>query len=143
MIHSNCSETEEIYTIKLLQNNPDITFVFDDNLKRSGKDDQAIVRDEPNAFGIATKVNPNTFRDSFFRDTDESHAVAIVHDLHGLMKLRDEGKTILFPASGLGAGRAQMWKFAPKLLSNLMQILYDEFGVYEQFIDEEEIEWLL
>ena len=143
MLYDNCSEINEIYTVKLLRDNPNTIFVFDDNLQREGKEGQAVVRDEPNSFGIATKVRPNNQFGSFFRDTNESHAVAIVNDLHALMKLRDIGKTIMFPSAGLGSEIAQMWKYAPKLLSNLTQLLYDEFGVYERFTDKEKIDWLI
>ena len=46
-------------------------FVFGDNLQGWGKGGQAIIRDEPNAYGIPTKREPNMLPKAFFGDKAE------------------------------------------------------------------------
>ena len=48
------------YTNALLKKNRNKLFVFGDNCLRKGKAGQAIIRDQPNSAGIATKVLPDT-----------------------------------------------------------------------------------
>lgn len=66
----------EQYTPKLLRANPDKVYVFGDNMKGFGKGGQAIIRDEPNAFGIPTKRYPSKDDWAYFSDKeDERQAV--------------------------------------------------------------------
>lgn len=54
------------YTVEMLRANPDKIYVFGDNAQRYGKKGQSIIREEPNAFGIATKIKPYWSNDSYF-----------------------------------------------------------------------------
>lgn len=57
-----------LYTPQLCQQYPDWLFLFGDNLAEKGKKGQAVIRDEPNAFGIPTKVKPTLENSAFFKD---------------------------------------------------------------------------
>ena len=54
-------------TKKFLQENPNVIFVFGDNLLRKGKGGAAKLRDEPNTYGFITKKAPNNQDSSFYR----------------------------------------------------------------------------
>lgn len=60
----------ELYTPKLLRANPEKVFTFGDNMKAFGKGGQAIIRDEPNAFGIPTKRYPSKDNWAYFSDKE-------------------------------------------------------------------------
>tara|TARA_R100001594_G_scaffold1317_3_gene5549 strand:- start:5283 stop:16076 length:10794 start_codon:yes stop_codon:yes gene_type:complete len=93
-------ETVPELSKELLQANPDKIYVFGDNWARTGKGGQAIIRDEPNAFGIATKKSPRKFLTD---DEFEANKQAIDKDIE---KILAEGKTIVLPEAGIGTGRA-------------------------------------
>src|SRR4249920_1405493 len=98
--------TEELYTSKLLRSSPEKIFVFGDNMKRYGKGGQAVIRGEPNAFGIATKRYPSRDDWAYFSDkADEMEFV--LNDLRELYTLAKES-VIVFPSSGIGTGLAKM-----------------------------------
>ena len=119
---------EEWYTPEMCQKNPDAIFVFGDNMVGHGKGGQAIIRDEPNAFGIPTKVAPDNHWSSFMKDRiEEIDAVRVA--ILKLMELRDQGKTIIFPADGLGTGLAKMGEKSPVLYKWMNEVLYTQFGV--------------
>jgi hypothetical protein len=60
-------ETPKYVTEKFLRENPNVVFVFGDNLVRRGKGGAAKLRDEPNTYGFVTKKYPNNEDGSFFR----------------------------------------------------------------------------
>jgi hypothetical protein len=120
--------TEATITVEMCRANPDEIFVFGDNLKGAGKRKgagQAEIRDEPNAFGIPTKREPTTKDDAYFTDQpDEIEAVkARLRELYKLAKT----KRIVFPAAGIGTGRAKMATKSPKAWAEMTRILSDFF----------------
>lgn len=50
-----------LYSVELCRRYRKTMFVFGDNCLRAGKGGQAIIRDEPNAAGVATKRHPGEF----------------------------------------------------------------------------------
>lgn len=58
------------WSLKDLRENKNLLFLFGDNLQGWGKRGQAIIRDEPNAFGIPTKKRPSTNSDAFLTDKE-------------------------------------------------------------------------
>lgn len=120
--------TEKTITAEMCRANPDEIFVFGDNLvgagKRSGAG-QAEIRDEPNSFGIPTKRAPSTKADAYFSDQpDEIEAVkARLRELYKLART----KRIVFPAAGIGTGRAKMAEKSPKAWAEMTRILSDFF----------------
>ena len=116
----------EKYTSELLSENQEKIFVFGDNMKRYGKRGQAVIRSEPNAFGIATKRYPSMDNWAFFSDKDDEFD-CVLDDLRGLYIL-SKRNTIVFPAAGIGTGLAEMEKRSFAIWSKMNSILKDYFG---------------
>lgn len=82
---------------------------------------QAVIRGLPNAIGIDTKKNRGTSEDSYFTDADFDTFKAQVDE--AIQKAIDSGKTIVIPEGGIGTGKAQLEKRAPKLFAYLQDKL--------------------
>lgn len=82
---------------------------------------QAVIRGLDNAIGIDTKKNRGTSEDSYFTDEDFDTFKAQVDE--AIQKAIDSGKTIVIPEDGIGTGKAQLKKRAPKLFSYLQDKL--------------------
>lgn len=82
---------------------------------------QAVIRGLDNAIGIDTKKNRGTSEDSYFTDEDFDTFKAQVDE--AIQKAIDSGKTIVIPEGGIGTGKAQLEKRAPKLFSYLQDKL--------------------
>lgn len=106
---------------------PDKIFVFGDNLKAFGKGGQAVIRDEPNAFGIPTKRYPSWDDWAFFSDQPEE-IEAVKESLRKLYKIA-QGKVIVFPEDGIGTGRAMMKEKSPVAYQVMCDILQEHFGI--------------
>ena len=104
----------------LLRDNPDKIYIFGDNEQRYGKGGQAIIRDEPNAFGIATKKRPSMKEEdgAFFTD-DEFEANKKIID-EDIAKIKADGRPIVFPEDGIGTGRGDLKNKAPKTYEYLI-----------------------
>lgn len=122
----NTETTDELYTPELLRLNPDKIYVFGDNMKRYGKGGQAVIRNEPNAFGAATKRYPSRDDWAYFSDKpDEIECVK--NDLRKLYILA-QSHTIVFPSAGIGTGLANMAEKSPKAWDVMCDILLNHFG---------------
>jgi hypothetical protein len=112
---------------------PEKIWVFGDNMKAFGKGGQAIIRDEPNAFGIPTKRYPSWDDWAFFSDQpDEIEAVK--ESLRELWKLSQD-KVIVFPEDGIGTGRAKMKEKSPIAYKLMCDILREHFGILNGVTD--------
>ncbi len=111
-----------------LQANPNVLYIFGDNLERTGFGGQAKeMRGEPNAFGIATKRRPSHGSPAdYFHDEEEDAWIKIYKEFEEL-KIQliifkaDGGKkfkyrAIVIPSDGIGTGLAKLPEYAPKLL---------------------------
>lgn len=119
------------YTAEECRKAPNDIFVFGDNTVGKGKAPgagQAVIRDEPNAFGVPTKVAPSNAASSFFSDKEEEIEL-VKSRLRELFKLGRQGKTLVFPEEGIGTGRAKMAEKSPKAFALMMDILENHFGV--------------
>ena len=97
---------------------PDTLRVFGDNLDRAGKGGQAVIRDQRNTFGIATKRAPRRDEAAYFSDKpDEIEAVEA-----DIARLLATGKEFVIPEGGLGTGLAQLKNRSPKIAK-----IIDEF----------------
>lgn len=106
--------------------NPDKIYVFGDNTQRVGTGGQAQIRNNPNAFGIATKLKPTMNADAFMTDNDlESNKQIIDSDI---AKIKTQNKTVVLPKDGFGTGLAKLKEKAPKTYEYLKQRLLQEFG---------------
>lgn len=122
---------------ELCRAHPEALFVFGDNLMRKGKGGQAIIRDEPNAFGIATKVSPSNDDAAFFRDTCKRCESVMLEDIERLKRIIASRRYeyVVLPAAGIGTGRARLPERAPKLFSHIVR-LYQMFGLPCLFLQE-------
>jgi len=105
---------KEWYTIAQCKNNPDKIYVFGDNSIRLGTGGQAKIRNEPNTFGVMTKLYPSQRAGSYLEDCLD-HRAMVLADLQKLRQLYEAGADIILPADGLGTGLAQLPVRAPKL----------------------------
>lgn len=125
-------ETVNRYTVADLKANPNKIYVFGDNNQRRGKGGQAIIRDEPNAFGIITKEEPNNTEAAFMDDEflnsnpfGKSNKERIDEDI---AKIKTDGRPVVFPKDGIGTGLAKLRQKAPLTFAYLNQRLQEEFG---------------
>ena len=104
-------------TRDMLRAEPEARFVFGDNVARKGMGGQAKeMRGEPNAIGVATKVYPGVRDNDYFYDDDEFDSKHVVElDLGCVKQALQEGRTVYFPADGIGTGLSELPKRAPKL----------------------------
>ena len=127
---SNIEVISENYTPELLKDNPGKLFLFGDNNTRTGKGGQAIIRDEPNAIGISTKLLPKNTEEAFMSDSQlvDNKAVIDSDIKKAKEKAEKEGKTIVLPKGGFGTGLAALSTKAPQTFAYLNQRLQEEFG---------------
>jgi len=117
-------EIQEVFSVANVRANKDKSFLFGDNLEGYGKKGQAIIRDEPNAYGIPTKKKPSMSEDAFFTDDEYDANVKAIDEAFD--KIPKEG-IIVLPSAGLGTGLAELNKRAPKTfeyLQNKLVTLY-------------------
>lgn len=116
-------------SVQLLREHPDRIYVFGDNLLRRGRAGQAVIRDEPNAFGVPTKRLPTMATEAFFSDQDDEREAVVqaLRELFVLAKTRE----VVFPKAGLGTGLAQMARHSPVIYRQMCEILQEHFG-FEQ-----------
>lgn len=112
---------------------------------------QAVIRRLPNAIGIDTKKNRGTSESSYFTDADFDIFKAQIDE--AIQRAIDSGKTIVIPADGIGTGKAELDKRAPKLFAYLQQRLNelknlnssspiqfdDSIDISEESIEEEPV----
>jgi hypothetical protein len=106
---------------------PGKIWVFGDNLKKYGKGGQAIIRDEPNSFGIPTKRYPSWDDWAFF--SDQPDEIEAVKELLRLLYKLAQNKVIVFPEDGIGTGRAKMKEKSPIAYEMMCGILWEHFGI--------------
>lgn len=110
-----------------LQANPDVLYVFGDNLKRVGLGGQAKeMRGEPNAIGVATKRAPDDLTSSFFYDNEFEEVIDLLwQDFKPITEALLAGKTVVFPLDGLGTGLSRLPETAPKVDRALKTMIAD------------------
>lgn len=120
--HARADERSLIVEMKhiereVLQANPDVLFLFGDNMARRGYGGQACaMRGEPNAVGIPTKRYPSNQPTAFFRDEDFDDAKQAIDD--GFVRAAahlNAGLPVVLPQDGLGTGLARLDTAAPRI----------------------------
>lgn len=117
----------------LCQANPEATFVFGDNLIKKGEAGQAIIRQEPNAFGVPTKILPSMSSDAFFSDS-QSEYDTVRTALKRLWSIHLSGGVVALPKSKIGGGLARLQDTAPKITK-----MIDDFYVAAEAAERFEI----
>ncbi|MBX3295823.1 MAG: hypothetical protein KF762_08930 [Acidobacteria bacterium] len=113
----NKVERIKFITRQYVRENRDKLFLFGDNLERRGFGGQAAaMRGEPNAVGIPTKKSPSYRDDAFFSDEEfEQNKASIDAAFAEIMNaVTDSIRVIVIPSDGLGTGRAQLERRAPR-----------------------------
>jgi len=104
-----------------LQANPDVIYLFGDNLLQKGLGGQAKeMRGEPNAIGIPTKKAPNNNASAFMTDDEYDSNVQAIDQAFAQIPV---GKKIVIPSAGLGTGLARLEEKAPRTFAYLQQKL--------------------
>ena len=122
-----------------IQANPDVLYVFGDNLDRQGTGGQAKeMRGEPNSFGIATKRSiSHKYPDDYFFDYQddvigilEKEFDRLEEELSCMATERGDPigyitsnyyKAVVIPTDGLGTGLSRLPKYAPNALKYIEQ----------------------
>lgn len=119
-------ERKRYITQEYVRANRDKLFLFGDNLERRGFGGQAAaMRGEPNAIGIPTKKSPSYKEDAFFSDAEFEHNKAAIDAAFGEIAnaITELTRSIVIPSDGLGTGRAQLAKRAPRTFAYLQERL--------------------
>ena len=117
----------DFYTVRGCRNNPTCYYVFGDNAMRYGKRGQAVIRDEPNALGIATKMSPRVYMSD---DALTKNIQIIEDDVAKIIHLLDNGEDVYWPKDGIGTGLARLEQKAPDTWKHLQDIIKCLFDVY-------------
>lgn len=119
-------ERMQFITREYVRANRDKLFLFGDNLERRGFGGQAAaMRGEPNAIGIPTKKSPSYRDDAFFSDDEFEQNKASIDAAFAEIKraITDSIRVIVIPSDGLGTGRAQLERRAPRTFAHLQKRL--------------------
>ena len=119
-------ERRQFITREYVRANRNKLFLFGDNLERRGFGGQAAaMRGEPNAIGIPTKKSPSYRDDAFFSDDEfEQNKASIDAAFAEIMRaITDSIRVIVIPSDGLGTGRAQLERRAPRTFAHLQKRL--------------------
>lgn len=119
-----------------LRDNLDTLYVYGDNVYKEGYGGQAAeMRDESNAVGVPTKRAPCSHSPyCYLNDYDLENASineAIRSPLTTLTHWLESGGKVVWPADGIGTGRAQLAERAPRiheLIENYRRSLEERFG---------------
>ncbi|RIA46412.1 hypothetical protein DFR49_0953 [Hephaestia caeni] len=111
-----------------LRSTPSTLFAWGDNLARMGgaqnpRSGQAFAcRGEPNAIGIPTKQRPSMEDSAFFDDNDFDRVRPEIDVAFArLSEHIAAGGTVVWPADGIGTGRAELARRAPRIWIYLEQ----------------------
>lgn len=121
-------ERIKIITREYVRANRDKLFLFGDNLERRGLGGQAAaMRGEPNAVGIPTKKSPSYRDDAFFSDDEFEQNKASIDSAFAEITNAVAGsiRVIVMPSDGLGTGRAQLDRRAPRTFAYLQKRMTD------------------
>jgi len=108
-------------TKEFLRDNPNITFVFGDNLIRKGKGGAAALRDEPNTYGFVTKKYPNNQDESFYRP--DEYVELFYAELLKLAKEIEKNSERTYLISKLGGGLANRYKIYEEVIEPSLEKL--------------------
>lgn len=109
--------TVQHYTREEVRSHPDHLYVFGDNDARAGFGGQAgACRGEPNAVGIPTKRRPAMSAGSFYADADLDRVRPVIQAAFRRLSAHlAAGGTVVWPADGVGTGRAALAEHAPAI----------------------------
>ena len=118
------------YSVEQCRINFDTLFIFGDNLERVGMGGQAVIREQRNSLGFATKKAPGGAKEDYFTDDEyEENCKIIDEEIEKIKKYAEEYKykAIAFPFMGLGTGLSEMPLRCPQTFFYLCTRLQQEF----------------
>jgi len=111
------------FTKKMLDENPDMAFLFGDNEERTGTGGQAkVCRGQKNAYGIRTKQSPSMSKNAFWSDKNYKSNINMMAD-DFMAAFRAGHSTLVLPADGIGTGMADLKNKAPKTFKWLRSMM--------------------
>lgn len=114
---------QKLITRADLKANPNLLYIFGDNLERTGFGGQAKeMRGEPNAFGFATKRKAaHGTPDCYFMEGDPDLADIYSHEVGRLGRelCKPDYIAVVWPIDGIGTGLACLHKYCPGYLQKL------------------------
>ena len=121
------------WDVRKVRSRPNCLFVFGDNEDGVGRGGQAIIRDEPNAVGVPTKLRPYMNEDSFYSDEEIEDNKSAIDEAFNEIKMKLERKNakgkkyncLMFSENGLGTGRSQLPKRAPRTYEYLLSCIFE------------------
>ncbi len=123
-------------TPELCQEHSDKLFVFGDNLKRFGMGGQAVIRNQPNVHGIATKRLPSMHEGAFFEEDNLKDLNAVLEDIEELWDhLKETTVSVVIPVTSagqisLGLERAELQQRAPSIYKTIEMHINEMANVY-------------
>lgn len=120
--------TDKIITRDKVKENPDVLYLFGDNLLRKGLGGQAKeMRGEENTLGIVSKKYPSNNSSSFYTDSDFYFWLEVFSaDIKNLTGKINSGKykALVIPPIGVGLAdlpnkAPRIWKYLKTTLDNL------------------------
>ena len=119
-------EYREHITRDTLRAEPNVLFVFGDNMDRRGMGGQAAeMRGEPNAVGIPTKWSPSMRPGAFLTDADMPRWLR--ETVPEFVRLLLHQSKIVWPRAGIGTGMARLEENAPAI-HQVLEALRVELG---------------
>lgn len=124
-------ETDTMFSIDKCQANPNKLYIFGENEAQFGNGitggGQAVIRGQINAYGLRTLKDIGVPWDDN-AGTSKIHIIdEDIQNINTLMEL-DDFDTLVFPAYGLGTGRARMMSNAPIYFLYLSTVLLENYG---------------
>lgn len=106
-------------TREYVRANPDLVFLFGDNVASYGRAGQAKeMRSEPNCYGIPTKWFPSREESAYFTDIKFEKIKIYIDDAFAAVP---KDKHIVISSGGIGTGLAELPKRAPKVLAYILK----------------------
>jgi hypothetical protein len=118
------------FSVEQCRINFDTLFIFGDNLERTGTGGQAIIREQKNSLGFATKKAPGGAKEDYFTDEEYGTNCKIIEEeIEKIKKYAKEHqyKSVAFPFMGLGTGLSEMPIRCPQTFFYLCTRLQQEF----------------
>ena len=110
------------WTRETCKSMPKSLFIFGDNDAQKGCKGQAVIRYEPNAYGIPTKKMPYLSENSFYTDGEYAeNKIKIDAAIEKIISVLHQYDAIIVSAGKLGSGLAQLDKRAPKTYKYLQE----------------------
>lgn len=109
----------KIITKDYLDRNPNIIFVFGDNLVRTGHGGAAILRHHPQAYGFITKKAPTYNLNDYYVPKEY---LSVFHvECHKLLETAKANPNKTFLISEIGNGLANKFKIFEKVIAPMMK----------------------